>query len=90
MLDISKQSYDNLWTMYADSMEFAWKSAEGQLDRMTKLAVAQLDADAQALVASKQAASGAGQALGGLIGTIGGALVQYGKGSIFGIGLGGS
>ena len=89
VLDISKQSYDNLWTMYADSMEFAWKSAEGQLDRMTKLAVAQLDADTQAKVASKQSASGAGQALGGLIGTIGGALVQYGKGSIFGIGLGG-
>ena len=83
VLDISKQSYDNLWQMYGDSMEFAWKSAEGQLDRMTKLAVAQLDADAQALIASKQAASGAGQALGGLIGTIGGALVQYGTGQLF-------
>jgi len=76
--------------MYADSMEFAWKSAEGQLDRMTKLAVAQLDADTQAKIASKQAASGAGQALGGLIGTIGGALIQHGKGKLFGIGLGGS
>jgi len=90
VLDISKQSYDNLWQMYGDSMEFAWKSAEGQLDRMTKLAVAQLDADAQALIASKQSASGAGQALGGLIGTIGGALIQHGKGKLFGIGLGGS
>ena len=90
ILDISKQSYDNLWQMYGDSMEFAWKSAEGQLDRMTKLAVAQLDADAQALVASKEAASGAGQALGGLISTIGGALIQHGKGKLFGIGLGGN
>ena len=76
--------------MYGDSMEFAWKSAEGQLDRMTKLAVAQLDADAQALVASKEAASGAGQALGGLISTIGCALIQHGKGKLFGIGLGGN
>ena len=84
VLDISKQSYDNLWQMYGDSMEFAWKSAEGQLDRMTKLAVAQLDADTQALIASKQAASGAGQALGGLIGTIGGALIQHGTGNLFG------
>ena len=83
VLDISKQSYDNLWQMYGDTMEFAWKSAEGELDRMTKLAVAQLDADAQALIASKQAASGAGQALGGLIGTIGGALVQHGAGRLF-------
>jgi len=84
VLDISKQSYDNLWQMYGDSMEFAWKSAEGQLDRMNKLAIAQLDADTQALVASKQAASGAGKALGGLIGTIGGALIQHGTGKILG------
>jgi len=88
VLDISKQSYDNLWQMYGDSMEFAWKSAEGQLDRMTKLAVAQLDADTQAQIAAKEAASGAGQALGGLIGTIGGALIQHGKGSLFGIPFG--
>jgi hypothetical protein len=74
--------------MYGDSMEFAWKSAEGQLDRMTKLAVAQLDADTQAQIAAKEAASGAGQALGGLIGTIGGALIQHGKGSLFGIPFG--
>ncbi len=84
VLDISKQAYDNLWQMYGDTMEFAWKSAESQLDRMTKLAVAQLDADTQALIASKQAASGAGQALGGLIGTIGGALVEFGTGNLLG------
>ena len=57
-------------------MEFAWKSAENELDRMIKLATAQIDADAQAKTASATAASGAGQALGQLIGTIGSAYIQ--------------
>ena len=33
LLDISKNSYDNLWQYYADSMEWAWTSAENELDR---------------------------------------------------------
>tara|TARA_R100001443_G_scaffold40845_3_gene54264 strand:+ start:10621 stop:12618 length:1998 start_codon:yes stop_codon:yes gene_type:complete len=76
LLDMSKQAYSSLWTLYSDTMEFAWKSAENELDRMIKLATAQLDADAQAKTASATAASGAGQALGNLIGTIGSAYVQ--------------
>jgi len=76
LLDISKQAYSSLWTLYSDTMEFAWKSAENELDRMIKLATAQIDADAQAKTASATAASGAGQALGQLIGTIGSAYIQ--------------
>ena len=76
LLDMSKQAYSSLWTLYSDTMEFAWKSAENELDRMVKLATAQIDADAQAKTASATAASGAGQALGNLIGTIGSAYVQ--------------
>ena len=34
VLDISKTAYDNLWQNYKDVMEFAWKSAESQLDRL--------------------------------------------------------
>ena len=66
VLNISKQAYDNLWTYYADTMEFAWKSAENELDRMNSMAIAQLSADAQA-AAKLAAKSGAGKAIGGLM-----------------------
>ena len=78
VLNISKQAYDNLWTYYADTMEFAWKSAENELDRMNSMAIAQLSADAQAEAAKLAAKSGAGKAIGGLIGTLGSAAIEFG------------
>lgn len=78
VLDISKQAYDNLWTYYADSMEWAWKSAEGELDRLNNLAVASLSADAQKDAQKMASSSAAGSALGGLIGTLGSAWIQFG------------
>jgi len=78
VLNISKQAYDNLWTYYADTMEFAWKSAENELDRLNSMAIAQLSADAQADAAKLAAKSGAGKAIGGLIGTLGTAALEFG------------
>tara|TARA_Y100001963_G_C6773639_1_gene446203 strand:+ start:515 stop:2599 length:2085 start_codon:yes stop_codon:yes gene_type:complete len=83
VLDISNQAYANVWQQFADTMEFAWTSAENELNRMNALAEAQIDADSVAKAAAIQSASGAGQALGGLLGTIGSALVQFGTGNIF-------
>ncbi|MDB9869122.1 hypothetical protein OAD24_15455, partial [Pseudomonadales bacterium] len=40
VLDISKTAYDNLWSYYSDTMEWAWKSAENEMDRVTTLATA--------------------------------------------------
>ena len=40
-----KKAYDNLWQYYADTMEWAWTSAENELDRIATLAEAQLNAD---------------------------------------------
>jgi len=77
VLDVSKQAYDNLWTYYADSMEWAWKSAESELERMSNLAVAQLSASAQADAQKAAGKSAAGSALGGLIGTLGSAWIQF-------------
>jgi hypothetical protein len=77
LLGISKTAYDNLWTYYADSMEWAWKSAENELDRIATLAEAQLDADAQDAASRRQAKSNAGSAVGGLIGTLGAAAIQF-------------
>jgi len=80
LLGISKEAYDNLWTYYADTMEWAWTSAESELDRIQKLAVANLQADsmkeARAMEADAKAASG----LGGMVGTI----LTAGKDSLIG------
>jgi hypothetical protein len=43
-LAISNQAYNNLWQYYGDSMEWAWRSAESSLDRISALAIAELDA----------------------------------------------
>ena len=78
VLDISKTAYDNLWSYYSDTMEWAWTSADNQLDRLNKMAIAQLTADAQ-LEANKMAAGSAGgKAIGSLIGTLGSAAISKG------------
>ena len=41
VLDISKEAYDNLWSHYSDTMEWAWTSADNQLDRINELAKAE-------------------------------------------------
>ena len=76
VLDISKTAYDNLWQYYADTMEWAWKSAENELDRISALAIAELDAKVQTEVSSKQASSASGKAIGSLIGTLGSAWIE--------------
>ena len=90
VLEIGNQAYNNLWTYYADTMEWAWESAENQLDRVTDLAVAELDAKARKEIAAEQSSTAAGSAVGGLIGTLGSAFITaklcwvarevYGKG----------
>ena len=82
-LNISKQAYDNLWTYYADTMEFAWKSAENELDRINSMAIAQLSADATTRAQELANSSAAGSAIGGLIGTLGGAAIEFGLGNLF-------
>jgi len=54
ILDISKTAYDNLWNYYADAMEWAWESSDNELDRLTQLSVAKLQADSSANLANIQ------------------------------------
>ncbi len=75
ILDISKTAYNNLWNYYGDTMEWAWKSADSELDRMNNLAIAELSASAQKSAAAAQRSSSAGSALGSLIGTLGAAWI---------------
>jgi len=81
ILDISKTAYDNLWSYYADTMEWAWTSAENELDRKVSVAVAQLDADAQNKLADATNSSASKKAIGGLIGQLGTSLIpiMFGK-----------
>ena len=76
ILDISKTAYDNLWNYYADTMEWAWTSAENQIDRNNALAIAELDAKTRSKVAGEQADTAAGNAIGSLIGTLGAAWIM--------------
>ena len=78
LLDISNTAYNNLWQYYADSMEYAWEAADNELDRLNNLAVAQLSADATTKAQEMANSSAAGSALGGLIGTLGSAYIQFG------------
>jgi len=78
LLNISKSAYDNLWQYYADSMEWAWTSAENELDRVSTLAEAQIDAGVRKEVAAEQSSSAAGSAIGNLIGTLGTAYLRFG------------
>jgi len=83
ILDISNQAYNNLWTYYGDTMEWAWTSAENSQDRVADMAIAQLDAETRKEVANEQSGSATGQAVGGLVGTVLGAGIQHGFGNLF-------
>ena len=76
VLDISKNAYDNLWNYYADTMEWAWTSAESELDRISAMAIAELDAKAKSDAANAAGKSAAGSAIGSLIGTLGSAWIM--------------
>ena len=78
VLDISKTAYDNLWNYYADTMEWAWTSAEASLDRINALAIAELDAKTRSTIAGEQGKTAAGNAIGSLIGTLGSAFIMSG------------
>ena len=78
ILDISRQAYSNLWNYYGDTMEWAWTSAENELDRINALAIAELDAATRGTIAKEQASGAAGSAIGSLIGTLGSAWILGG------------
>jgi len=90
LLNISNLAYNNLWQYYADTMEWAWTSAENELNRYADMSIANLNADTQSEVAKRGESTAAGSAVGSLIGTLGSAYIMssicwvarevYGKG----------
>ena len=76
VLDISRDAYDNLWNYYADTMEWAWKSAESQLERYNDIAIEQLRADKAIERTNIEAGSAAGSAIGNMVSTLGYAAIM--------------
>jgi len=68
LLDISNTAYNDLWQYYADTMEFAYQSAENERDRQIRLAIAELQAkvttDVEAAKRDQQSAIGFGKLIG--------------------------
>tara|TARA_B110000503_G_scaffold88185_1_gene133742 strand:- start:981 stop:1781 length:801 start_codon:yes stop_codon:yes gene_type:complete len=46
LLDISNSAYNNLWQLQADTMDWAWKIADNEAERMAGIAKAKIAADA--------------------------------------------
>ena len=78
MLATSTQAYNNLWNYYGDTMEWAWTSAENELNRYADMSIANLNADTQSEVAKRGESTAAGSAIGSLIGTLGSAYIMSG------------
>jgi len=78
VLDISNTAYNNVWQYYDDVIEWAHTSAESELDRNNAMAIAELTAQTKADTAEANRDSAAGQAVGGLIGTLGSAFISGG------------
>jgi hypothetical protein len=78
VLDISKEAYDNLWSHYNDTMEWAWTSADNQLERINRMAIAELNSKAITDAQAMESSSAAGTAIGSLIGSLGQAAITKG------------
>ena len=78
VLDMSKQAYDNLWQYYADTMEWAWTSAENERSRVVEMAKAKLAADTNTNIADIQNDYNSSLGYGELIGSF----LTAGKGSV--------
>jgi YD repeat-containing protein len=90
VLDISNTAYNDLWSYYSDSMEWAWNSAENERQRIVDLAKVKLTIDANADIAEYKADTASASAWGGLMATMftspigGDTLLGKGLGAIFG------
>jgi len=75
VLDISNEAYNDLWAFFADTMEWAWKSAENEQDRINALGVANISKDAQKYTAEQTKQASGSTALGNMISVFGSAII---------------
>ena len=77
VLDVSNTQYNNLWSFFSDTMEWAWKSAEGEQDRISAVAIAEISQESQKYLANATKSAAGKSALGTMIGTLGGLALKY-------------
>jgi len=77
VLDVSNTQYNNLWSFFSDTMEWAWKSAEGEQDRISAIAIAEISKESQQYLANATKSAAGKSALGTMIGTLGGLALKY-------------
>jgi hypothetical protein len=65
VLDISKTAYDNLWSYYADTMEWAWTTADNEAERQKDITVATINAERLSEAERLKADYNASAAMGG-------------------------
>jgi len=70
VLDISNTAYNDLWSYYQDSMEWAWNSAENERQRIVDLASVKLQIDANADIATLKTDYQSSASWGGLMATM--------------------
>ena len=70
LLNMSNTAYNDLWSYYQDSMEYAWNSAENERERIMELARTKLTIDAQADIAADRRDYESASAWGGLVATM--------------------
>jgi hypothetical protein len=75
VLDVSNAQYDNLWSFYSDTMEWAWKSSESEAERIKDMTIANINADTQAAALQRANATSKGIAVGSLVATLGAAAI---------------
>jgi len=70
LLNMSNTAYNDLWSYYQDSMEYAWNSAENERERIVELARTKLGIDAQADIAADRRDYESASAWGSLVATM--------------------
>jgi len=91
VLGISNTAYNDLWSYYQDSMEWAWNSAENERGRIVGLAMQKLSLDANADIAAEKNDYNTSAAWGGLMANMftspigGNTLLGKGLGAIVGL-----
>jgi hypothetical protein len=51
-MEVTMVEYNNMWQQFRDEIEYSWKSAESAADRVNKIAIGEIGANAQILAAT--------------------------------------
>jgi len=83
ILNISDTAYNNMWSYYSDTMEWAWTTAENEAQRAMQIAVAHINADASKDVQKIKGDYESSAAVGGFVTDI--LKIGLGKGGFLGL-----